>query len=277
MTSRLGYTLIELLITMFVAAVIGTLLARMLVNDSRFVSKLEAGTEARQVARAALTTISIEAQMVDTVTEATETRIGFVVPFAWGVACGRDGGTTIGSIIPSDSMMMATATANRVYWLDANGDYQPAAAAVAPSTNFGACEDVDAIVPGIFEDSVRVLADSQLVAITMPDLMRPGSVFYLGELVRYEFRASTLLPGRWGLWREDGTGTWEELLAPFDTTSGFSYFIGISDTVNTNPPTNLSTVAGVELRLVGESQAIAEGASEPEEFVLDTRITFLNR
>ena len=121
------------------------------------------------------------------------------------------------------------------------------------------------------------MPEGQLVAINMADLMPPGSIFYIGEQVRYELRASTILSGRFGLWREDGDGNWEELLAPFDSASGFGYFVGISDTVNTNPPSVLSTITGIELRLIGESRQNPEGRDEPEEFILDTRITFLNR
>lgn len=273
MMSRRGFTLIELLITIVVSALIGTLLARMLVNDSRFVSRLEAMTEARHVARAGITYMSIEGQMVSSgggVTEATDKRVGFVVPFAWGVACARDGGATVGSLIPADSMMMASAIPKIVYWLDGNGNYQSTpTSGVSASTNTGACQNL--------ADTVRILPGGQLVAMTMADLMPEGSIFYIGEQVRYELRSSTIISGRWGLWREDGNSNWEELLAPFDSTSGFGYFVGINDTVNTNPPGVLSTITGIELRLVGESRQNPEGRDEPEEFVLDTRITFLNR
>lgn len=270
MMRRAGYTLIELIITMVVASIIGTLLARMLVDDSRFVSELEASAEARQVARAAMTFFSTEAQMISSggITEATEKRVGFIVPFGWGVACGRDGGATIGSLVPSDSMMLATAVPNTVHWLDSNENYQSSTMTLAPSSSNGVCQATD---------TVSVLTGGQLVAMTMPDLIPFGSIFYLGEAVRYEFRASTLIPGRWGLWREDGAGVWDELLSPFDTSSGFGYFVGINDTVNTNPPGLLSAITGIELRFVGESQMIPEGSTTPEEFELDTRVTFINR
>ncbi len=274
MKKRGGFTLIELIVTMVVVAILGTIFARMLVQDSRFVSKLEAMVEARQTARAALTTISVETRMVSAggVTEATPTRVGVIVPFAWGVACGRDGSATVGSLIPTDSMMFASSFTNTssINWINAAGLYVslPPSTAPALSTNVAACTDL--------ADTVRALPGGQLVAIPMPDLMPPGSVFYLGESVSYEFKASTLIPSRWGLWRQDGAGVWDELLAPFDTSSGFAYYVGMNDTVNTNPP-GVPSISGVELRLVGESQLNPEGLSAPEEFQLETRITFLNR
>jgi hypothetical protein len=79
------------------------------------------------------------------------------------------------------------------------------------------------------------------------------------------------------LWRQDGNGNWDELLAPFDSSSGFAYFVGVSDTVDTNPPGLLSSISGVELRLVGESLLSPEGQDTPERFQLETRITFVNR
>jgi prepilin-type N-terminal cleavage/methylation domain-containing protein len=269
MRSRSGFTLIELMVAMIVVAILGTILARMLVQDSRFVSKLEAMMDARQTSRAAMTTISVEAGMVTEggVTEATKTRFGFVVPFAWGIACTRVGTVTVGSLIPTDSMMFASAVVNTVSWLDAAGSYQSQAVAVSPSSNLAACE----------ADSVRVLSGGQLVDLTMPNVMPSGSVFYLGESVVYEFRPSAALPGRTALWRQSGSSSWDELLAPFDTASGFGYHVGSADTANTNPPGALNTITGVELRLVGESQLRPEGASEPEEFLIRTRITFLNK
>ena len=164
--------------------------------------------------------------------------------------------------------MYATAIAQTVYWLDANDTYQNASATVTSSSDVAQCQQAD---------TVRVVPGGQLIAITMTGSVPRGSVFYLGEPVQFEFRSSTLIPGRIGLWRQNGLGTWDELLAPFDSSSGFQYFVGVSDTVATSPPGVLSTISGVELRLVGESEYNPEGGSEPEEFALETRITFLNR
>src|SRR5207253_1750967 len=66
--NRRGFTLTELLMAMAVMAILGVALTRILVNDSRFVSRQDAMLSARQGARAALNSVLSELSMVaDTV------------------------------------------------------------------------------------------------------------------------------------------------------------------------------------------------------------------
>ena len=103
-----------------------------------------------------------------------------------------------------------------------------------------------------------------------------GDLFYLYESITYSFEPSTQLPGRVGLYRRDGSGFKEELLAPFDTSAGFAFLVNQDLTPSTTVPSDLSTVRGLQLKLVGASYFTAQGESEPEKFDLRTSVAFRN-
>ena len=110
----------------------------------------------------------------------------------------------------------------------------------------------------------------------MPDVMNPGTLFFLYQTLTYEFKASTDLPGRTALWRQAGTSADEEILAPFDTSAGFAFYVLGTDTALTNPPADLNDVIGLGLLLHGESEMTPQGETTPQDFDLQTRVTFLN-
>ena len=269
MRGRRGFTIAELLVATIVMSILGTVLARMLIHDSRFVSKLEAMMDARQSARAAMNTMTVEMRMVaqDGLIAATTKKITVRAPYGWGLACDRAAGDTRASLIPADSMMYASAVPDGLAWRDNTGSYNYLTGISIGS--FGtttACTD----------EGVQVLPGGQLVTITMPDVMNPGTLFFLYQTLIFEFKASTELPGRTGLWRKAGTGANEEILAPFDTTAGFAFYVLGTDTALTNPPGLLSDVIGLELLLHGESEMTPQGETTPQHFDLQTRVTFLN-
>jgi hypothetical protein len=114
-----------------------------------------------------------------------------------------------------------------------------------------------------------------------------GSLFYLAETVTYGLRPSVDVPGRRGLWRRGGTGTWEELAAPFDTAARFVFLMG--PFLQADSRTTLETgsagarrarrdsVRGLELRLTGQSVSPPQGTSTPQIFDLRTRVAFMNK
>lgn len=271
MSTRGGFTLVELIVGTVVMAILGTILARMLVQDSRFVSQLEAMMDARQSARAAMNSMAVELRMISSggLVNASPTTIEVRSPFGWGVACDRDVGDTIASLVPADSMWYASAVSNvdGIAWLDGAGSYQfEPGVSVTSSGNSAACT----------AEGVSILPGGQLVAVNMVNVPAPGTVIYLFQEVTYSFAESSVLPGRIGLWRQAGSAPNEEVLAPFDSTAGFGFFVDPSAAPLVNPPADLSTVTGLELRLHGESAITPEGRTEFEDFQLQTRVTFLN-
>jgi hypothetical protein len=109
-----------------------------------------------------------------------------------------------------------------------------------------------------------------------PNEPPPGSLAYLYQDVTYTFAASNDIPGRTAFWRRAGMQAAEELVAPLDTASAFGFLDDASMVASPLPPTDLTMVQGLELRIVGESEETPRDASEPVEFELITQIRFMN-
>jgi prepilin-type N-terminal cleavage/methylation domain-containing protein len=273
--SRRGFTLVELLIATIVAGILGIALARLLVNDSRFVARQEAMLSSRSTARTAMNWMATELRMISDsgLVSASTNSVTLRVPYAFGVICDRSSSLLLVSLMPTDSLTYANAVADGLAWRRSTGQYRfISGVGVSPSTDYAVCT----------ADSVRVIPDGQLVGVSgtpagaphQPDV---GSIGYLYQIVTYRFAASTDLPGRIGLWRQAGSGTDEELVAPFDTSAGFGFLVGSSIDALANPPADLSTVSGLELRLVGASEFTPRGSSGPQIFELATQLRFTNK
>ena len=269
MTKR-GFTLLELLIAVTITAVLATALTRILLSDARFVSLQESMMAARQTARAAQNVTAVELRMVSDggLIAAASDSVMVRVPYAFGIGCDADGVDRIAALMPTDSLMYVTAIPDGLMQRQSNGSYVPQnVTSVSPSTDLTECTD----------ENVRVVPGGTLVAIRPANVVQAGQIFYLYQTISYRFAASTDLPGRIGLWRRLNTGAYEELVAPFDSTARFRFLIGS----NTQPidvaPADLTTVAGLELKIVTESYEIPQGKSTYENFDLPIQIVFLNR
>lgn len=254
-------------------ALIGVALVRMLISDSRFVASQDGMMSARQGSRAAMNVMSAELRGVAQggLVSASRDSIVVVVPFAFGMTCNTVSNTVIASLMPPDSLSYATSTADTMAWRDPNsGTYKLVPlTGIAPSTQTSACT----------ADSIRVLSGGKLLGISgIPSADRPPTarLFYLAHTIRYKFAASTLLPGRRALWRQAGSGAWDELVAPFDTAAKFQFLVGPSLTLQASPPADLTTVRGLELQLISESVSKAPGVPDYQRFRLVTRVPFLN-
>ena len=274
-----GFTLTELLVATVVMSILGLALTRILIGDSRFVSKVEAMMNARQVARAAMNTMGVELQMVSQggLTAASRTRVRARVPYAFGILCDRfwtgDRWIRYAVLVPTDSLMYANATANGMAWRNASGDYtfhdrNPRARPGNPA-RMTLCAG-----EGIRTD----LPKSQFIRMRiLDDTLTAGDVFYLYQDIRYRFSTSVEVPGRLGLWRRRSGDIWKELLAPFDPSSAFRFYVVGGDTSRIVPPSDLSTVTGLGMVLVGASEVTPQGSSAPPSFEIRTRVNFLNR
>lgn len=269
-----GFTLTELLVATIVMGILGVALTRILIGDSRFVSKVEAMMNARQVARAAMNTIGVELQMVSQggLAAATRTRIGARIPYAFGILCDKRRSVRYAILVPTDSIMYATAIANGMAWRNDTGSYTFMSAGrvrLAGARRRRECTD----------EGIRVnLPKSQFIRMRISDdTLTAGDVFYLYQDILYEFSLSVEVPGRRGLWRWRPGSIKEELLAPFDPSSGFRFYVAGGDTSLIAPPADLSTVTGLEMVLVGASEVTPQGSPAPPSFEIKTRVNFLNR
>lgn len=262
--TRRGLTLVELLITLLVFGLLGTALARLMISNSRFVSRQETLLEARQTARAAMNVMLPELRMVGDggLAAAAPDSITLRVPYAFGVLCPNE----YAVLAPADSVQFAGAVPGGIAYQTTGTGYtfDPAITMAGTTAQTAPCTS----------DSIRVVPGGQRITLTAP-VGWSGQVFYLYQVVTYRFATSAALPGRRALWRRAG-GVDEELLAPFDTAARFRFLVGPRLTPQDAVPNPLSTVRGVELRLVGASLNPAQGTSEPARFVLEPRVRFGN-
>ena len=267
-----GFTLAELLIATVVMGILGLAMTRILIDDSRFVSKVEAMMNARQAARAAMNTMAVELQMVSRggLTLADSKDVQALVPYAFGVLCEPQSGNRYAALVPTDSLMYASAVADGMAWRDKTADY----------TTMEVDNVVDAQPSALArctDGGIGVPAGGRFIQMVVTnDSLNVGDIFYLYQIVRYFFYASVDIPGRVALWRQRSGAAWEELITPFDESSEFRFFVEAADTALIAPPADLSQVTGLELRLVGASELTPRGSPKPPSFEITTRLNFLN-
>lgn len=272
--SRRGFTLTELLVATVVVGILGTALTRLVISNSRFVSRQEAQMDARQTARAAMNTMLAELRMISAggVVAAAAESVLVRMPYAFGVVCGDNGGGwTVVALAPADSLAYARATGSGVARRTATGTYvfdTPITLQENPTGSAAAC--------GSATDTIPLIPGGHHVGLNGWAAPR-GSVAYLYETLTYAFRASVAVPGRTGLWRRAGAAAAEEILAPFDAASGFEFLVGNLLTPQTAVPSPLDSIRGLELHLVSESALTPAGASQPSRFDLTAQVRFMNR
>jgi hypothetical protein len=228
--------------------------------------------DARAVSRAPVNLFMSEARMVETgsgVVAATASSVTLRIPVAMGVVCGTSGTGTVLSLMPVDSLILASAAFSGHAYRQASGVYAYAEGTTTVSANASSTcsnESITTVTGG-----TQVFVTPQMAAAEV------GTVAFLYQRVRYDFAASSALSGRVGLWRTlEATGVTEELAAPFDASSRFRYYRFDQDTVDTNVPT-LSQIRGIRLELTGASERFRFGKSTSETSRLQTGVFFMNR
>ncbi|MBI5600712.1 MAG: prepilin-type N-terminal cleavage/methylation domain-containing protein [Gemmatimonadetes bacterium] len=268
--ARRGFSLIELLITIVLVGIIGVAAGRMLMSQTRFYSRLAGQKDARSVTRNARNIIQTELAMVQAdngVVAASNDSIRVRMPIMWGVFCSN---STI-MYLPYDSAMFAMASYAGYAIKDttAAGTYSYTSASSAPTagtaTNCTA-SPVDITAPT--NGGYRALSPTATATA--------GSPVFLYQEVTYKFASSGLFSGKRGLFRRVANGTYEELLAPFDTSAKFRFYNLFADTAQTAVPT-LANIRGVELMLDAQSPTRTSGQSNPETASIKTAIFFRNR
>lgn len=268
--SRAGFTLAEVLVALTMTAVIGAAVTGAFVSQSRFFDHQERVGAARNISRAGINLLTSELRMVEVstgVVAATNSSITLRVPYAMGLYCGIDASRTVVALLPVDSSTYASASysgyASRgsatMYTPVPNFGMQPVAG------NSAVCTGAGVNVLG------RVVA---LPGATTPPVATPIFMF---QTVTYTFSNSGVVPGRRGLFRfTPGMATPEELLAPFDTTAKFRFYVNDGATAQNAAPAVLTTITGLEITLDGLSER-PSGDGTFQSVPLRTSVYFRNR
>ena len=283
--ARQGFTLVELLITLIITAIVGAALLRLMMGQARFMDQEEASRSARSVARSGINRLVSDLRAV----EATGGLVAAVaggkdftvrVPYAFGVVCSHLAAVTTVSLLPVDSAMYNAPGFSGFAWRNAAGVYiYPAVPAIAAGTAIN-CQN-----PG--PDSIHTLPAAggapagqiiNLTGVALGPVPPRGSLVFLYRRVRYEFKASAAVPGQIGLWRTMVTGgQTEELAAPFAATARVNFYVLNNATAQAAVPAPLTNTRGLELVLNGLSERAPSGSTVAKSAPVTTSVFFENR
>ena len=281
-TTRRGFTLIELLVGIVIFAIVGALFTKLLTVQGKFYDRQGMGNAARNVSRASLNRVVSDFRMIEAtggVLAATSTSLTIRTPYAIGVVCGNLGAGTVISLLPVDSTTYINADFYGYAWRNfTTGAYSYVENPAGRSDGFAAEIAVCTL------KQITTVPNGKVVLVTpaLPGLAGLGTPVFLYERVLYEFKASTAVPGKLGLYRTtiapNGTPDPEELVAPFANTAGWKFFtVNGGSVAQVNPPATLSEMRGLELHLDGISENIAPGQIESESAPFITAVFFKNR
>ncbi len=270
---RPGLSLVELVVTLVIAGVIGAALTGLFLNQSRLVQHQEASFDARSVPRAAMRLLEAELRRLDAeggVEEATATRIAIRVPYAFGVVCGPYSSGLSVALLPTDSVLLAEADYSGYAWRKADEYYAyvPAGALTA-----GTSSDVTTCTSA----NLKILDDGQAVRVAPAAAAPSGTPVFLYQRIAYEFREIPGGSGETELWRiVQTTGSEEVVAGPFGPDSRFAFHLPGHATAQAAAP-QLDLIRGIEVVLEGRSE-YPTGPGEPAaEAPLTVSVFFKNR
>ncbi len=272
--SRRGLTLVELIVTLVIAAIIGGAFTRAMVHQSRFFNAQNRARQARNVSRGALNVMMSELRMVTAprgVLAASNDTVVVRVPYAFGVLCGSTATASTISLAPMDSLAYNETGVRGYAWRDSTGNYAYVSGSFV-------------LAPGLVTDcataSITTLPRGRVVTVrpVVPAAAVPGTPIFLYRRVGYGFAPSAVMSGRRALWRTNlDANTTEELVAPFDASARFRFFVDGATVSRANAPAALDSIRGLELRLAGSSERTALNTGEPATAELQTAVFFMNR
>lgn len=268
---RSGLTIIELLVTLIVLAIVGGGMVRMLTSQAQFYEHQGAGRNARSISRAAVNVLLSELRMVEVpngVVGANPAWVTLRVPYALGVYCGSPSGVSTIALLPADSAMLAEPGFTGYAWRSRLGPYNYVEGGASLTNPVpGTC-----VAAGITPIAPRIG-----VTPVLPVGVDVGTVVMLTRRITYAFAPSAAIPGRTALWRRvDATGVREELAAPFDAAARFRFY-RLSDNVAQDAVPALTDIRGFELVLDGASEASPRTTGAPQRAPLTTSVFFRNR
>jgi prepilin-type N-terminal cleavage/methylation domain-containing protein len=291
---RRGFTLVELLLSLIITAIVGAALVRMVTSQARFMDQQEAWRGARSVARGGINRLLSDLRVVEArggVSAAVAGGQDFTirVPYAFGIICSMTANSAVVSMLPVDAQMYNAAghTGFAIRKTD-DGVYSYYTSQVAPAAANGG-QINDCTVPGLPDlpivSGVGVALNGspngQVLVLTATANFNPvpkeGEIIFLYRLIRYQFKNSTALPGRTGLFRMTVTDNQEEELAtPFANTARVNFYnLNTMPAQAAVPP--LADIRGLELVLDGMSERAPGGSAAPKTANVRTSVFFENR
>jgi type II secretory pathway pseudopilin PulG len=279
--ARAGFSLVELLVAFTLVAILGLMLTRFLLAQSRFTEHQHALREARMVSRNALNILESELRMVQDsggleVAAADGKTIRALVPYHFGLFCGTVGTKSVVSMLPVDSLMAAQAVFAGYAWRSQAGAYTNVfTSAPTTSTSATQCTGNGATQAGIRTFSLSGRTGSVMDVSPAATGAVTGQPVFFFQRVTYEFKASARVPGTYGLYRTVEGGSSEELLALFDAAARFKYWTA-NATASVAAPPSLALIRGLDVVLSSQSSTSTRSSGEPATSEVVATIFFRN-
>ena len=283
-------TLVEVMVAITILGLVTAALTTLVRSQLRFADRQITSKDAREVSRSAINALATDVRMVDAdsgVIAATRDSFTVVAPYAEGVVCGSAavGLGSVLALLPYDSLTYAEGGYAGYAYVDTTTTgtlyrqvYQYKFSAVSPVAIDSATA---ATTPPCKTATDRVTVFHYGAVLVLPGI--PAQSRYQAAMlvrrVTYSFKPSVSIVGSRGLFRRvlNGPHGDEELVAPFDTSAKFMYYLntGVKSASATGATLNL--IRGVELQLNGISDRIVSGATKPQTAPTTTAIFFKNR
>ncbi len=276
--SRQGMSLAELIIGMFILAIVGMALTKVMASQARYFDHQKTSNLARAVSRGPLNRVVSDLRMVEAaggVISASAGSVEMRVPYAMGVVCGPGPQNTYThiSLLPVDSAMYSSPGYSGYAWRGGDGVYHYVADNTTKEVGtLSVCNSFQ--VKSLTGDGARIIR----IMPKLDSAATYGTPVFLFRDIRYSFAASVSVPGSIGLFRtrmEDNFT--EELSAPYDASAKFRFFVGSSLTAQDEPPSDLSRIRGVEMNMTGMSERIPSGETQKKKAPFTTAVFFKNR
>lgn len=281
---RGGFTLAEVIVSVVILGMLGTALTRLMLAQSRLYQLQRAQRDARSVGRTSMNLLFSDLRMVHDgadapggVLIASPETLKVRVPYALGLVCGSGTGATTISMLPTDSAVVAMAKYAGWAWRSrATGKYTyvPDTQSTPPaaSNSQSLCTSTAKIRVDTINGRSWVPIDLKPANVAAGQ--QPGAPMFLYEEVQYWFGPSATYSGRTALWRKVGTRAADELVAPFDPSARFKFFVRNIDTSTVTPPAVLDSLVGVSLVLTATSPTDMPGRTETSR--METAVLFRN-
>lgn len=285
--ARHAFTLVEIVVALLILSVIGAAVVQLILYQARFSERQMGFRNARTVSRNAMNIMLTDLRMAQDsggLIAASRDSITVRVPVAFGLLCSTAGGATM-SLLPVDSAMMALAQYSGWAYRDsASGNYvyrnagTPIALNAVSAGTASLCTD-SVTGPGVLPVTYGTRSSRVITVADAPSgTPNPGWPVFVYQQITYSFGSSGTFSGRRGLYRKVQTSSApisDEIIAPFDTSAKFRFYVLNADTAQSGVPADLNTVRGLQLVLAGSSPRASASQRPPGSLV--TGVFFKNR